>query len=161
MNDTNAQLRMQQLSGRQYIDGAAVPGAGALRAVIDPATEEVIAQLAEATADEVERAVASAARAQKDWWALGALDRANALHRVAARLVEMSPLAGECLTREMGKPYRESHWEIGASASSFRYYAELARHDQARWSRSCRSIFRCCCLAGSARRHSRPATQSS
>ena len=45
---------------------------------------------------------------------------------------ELSPTAGECLTREMGKPYRESHWEIGASASSFRYYAELARHDQGR-----------------------------
>jgi betaine-aldehyde dehydrogenase len=44
----------------------------------------------------------------------------------------MSALAGECLTREMGKPFRESNWEIGASASSFRYYAELARHDQGR-----------------------------
>ena len=36
------------------------------------------------------------------------------------------------LTREMGKPYRESNWEGGASASAFRYYAELARHDQGR-----------------------------
>jgi betaine-aldehyde dehydrogenase len=44
----------------------------------------------------------------------------------------MSAAAGECLTREMGKPFRESNWEIGASASSFRYYAELARHDQGR-----------------------------
>jgi betaine-aldehyde dehydrogenase len=132
MTDTSTLLRMQQLSGRQYIEGAAVPGAGSRRAIIDPATEEVIAHLAEATADEVECAVAAAARAQREWWAKGALDRANALHRVAARLVDMAPLAGECLTREMGKPYREAHWEIGASASSFRYYAELARHDQGR-----------------------------
>lgn len=132
MTTTSTQLRMQQLSGRQYIEGAAVPGGGARRAVIDPATEAVIAHVAEATVDELERAVAAAARAQKEWWAQGALDRANALHRVAARLVAMAPLAGECLTREMGKPYRESHWEIGASASSFRYYAELARHDQGR-----------------------------
>lgn len=39
---------------------------------------------------------------------------------------------GECLTREMGKPFRESNWEGGASAGAFRYYAELARHDQGR-----------------------------
>ena len=129
---TSVELRMQQLSGMQYIDGAAVAGSGPRRDVIDPATETVIAQFAEATGDEVEAAVAAAARAQRQWWAMGALDRANALHRVAARLVEMSATAGECLTREMGKPFREANWEIGASASSFRYYAELARHDQGR-----------------------------
>ena len=32
----------------------------------------------------------------------------------------------------MGKPYRESNWEGGASASAFRYYAEISRHDQGR-----------------------------
>ncbi len=129
---THAELKMQQLSGTHFIDGVAVPGQGPRREIIDPATEAVIAHFADATADEVEAAVAAAARAQRQWWAMGALDRANALHRVAARLVEMSATAGECLTREMGKPFRESNWEIGASASSFRYYAELARHDQGR-----------------------------
>jgi acyl-CoA reductase-like NAD-dependent aldehyde dehydrogenase len=129
---TDAQQRMRQLSGMQYIEGAAVPGQGPPRDIVDPATEAVIAHHTEATADEVEAAVVAATRAQRQWWALGALDRANALHRVAARLLDMSALAGECLTREMGKPFRESNWEIGASASSFRYYAELARHDQGR-----------------------------
>jgi betaine-aldehyde dehydrogenase len=123
---------MQQLSANHYIDGALTPGAGERRDVIDPATEQVIAHFAEATPEEIERAVAAAARAQREWWARGALDRANALHRVAARLEGMAAEAGECLTREMGKPYRESHWEIGASASSFRYYAEIARHEQGR-----------------------------
>jgi betaine-aldehyde dehydrogenase len=129
---TKAELRMQQLSGMHFIDGAAVPGAGQRHDITDPATEIAIAHYADATADEVETAVAAAVRAQRQWWAMGALDRANALHRVAARLVEISATAGECLTREMGKPFRESNWEIGASASSFRYYAELARHDQGR-----------------------------
>jgi acyl-CoA reductase-like NAD-dependent aldehyde dehydrogenase len=132
MASTPTELRMRQLSGTHRIDGAYVPGGGARRDIVDPATERVIAQLADATAPEVDLAVAAAARAQRQWWARGALDRANALHRVAARLEQLAPLAGECLTREMGKPYRESHWEIGASASSFRYYAELARHDQGR-----------------------------
>jgi betaine-aldehyde dehydrogenase len=129
---TNAQQRMQQLAGTQYIDGEYRPGSGARREIIDPATGAAFAHYTEATADETAAAIAAAARAQKEWWALGALDRANALHGVAMRLVGMSALAGECLTREMGKPFRESNWEIGASSSSFRYYAELARHDQGR-----------------------------
>ena len=132
MTTTSTERRMGQLSGTHFIDGSEVPGDGARRDIVDPASESVIAQYAEATTEEVERAVAAAARAQREWWAKGALERANALHGVAARLEGLAPQAGECLTREMGKPYRESHWEIGASASSFRYYAELARHDQGR-----------------------------
>jgi betaine-aldehyde dehydrogenase len=129
---TPTQQRLQQLSGTQYIDGDYRAGQGARREIVDPATGHAFAHFTEATSAEVEAAIAASARAQKEWWALGALDRANALHRVAARLVEMSAAAGECLTREMGKPFRESNWEIGASSSAFRYYAELARHDQGR-----------------------------
>jgi acyl-CoA reductase-like NAD-dependent aldehyde dehydrogenase len=47
-------------------------------------------------------------------------------------MIELSVETGECLTREMGKPFRESNWEGGAAASSFRYYAEIARHEQGR-----------------------------
>ena len=123
---------MARLSGHLYLDGAYVPSTGPRRPVIDPATEQPTAEYALATADEVESAVSAARRAQRQWWALSALERAEALHRVADRLVEAAPRVGECLTREMGKPFRESHWEGGASASSFRYCAELARHEQGR-----------------------------
>jgi betaine-aldehyde dehydrogenase len=129
---TPLEQRLQQLSGTHYLDGGYHAGSGPRRDIIDPATGTAFAHFAEATAQEVDTAVAIAARAQKQWWAMGALDRANALHGVATRLVALSAQAGECLTREMGKPFREAHWEIGASASSFRYYAELARHDQGR-----------------------------
>jgi betaine-aldehyde dehydrogenase len=100
--------------------------------VIDPATENPTAEFALATSDEVEDAVLAARRAQREWWSLSALDRALALHKVADELIALAPVVGECLTREMGKPFRESNWEGGASASSFRYYAELARHEQGR-----------------------------
>jgi acyl-CoA reductase-like NAD-dependent aldehyde dehydrogenase len=124
--------RMAELSGRLYLDGVYLPGAGPRRTVIDPATEQVTAEFALATPDEIDRAVEAARRAQREWWRQSALERADALHRVADRLVELAPGVGECLTREMGKPFRESNWEGGASASSFRYYAELARHEQGR-----------------------------
>lgn len=129
---TPIQARMRELSGKLFIDGALQPGNGAQREVIDPATELPTGRFAEATAAEIDAAVDAAARAQRRWWALSALDRAQALHRVADALQSMAPELGECMTREMGKPFRESTWEGGASASAFRHYAELARHDQGR-----------------------------
>ena len=123
---------MSERSGHHYIDGSFVAGKGARRPVIDPATEQPAGEYALATADEVDAAVAAARRAQREWWALSALERADALHQVADNLITHAPEIGECLTREMGKPFRESHWEGGASASSFRYYAELARHEHGR-----------------------------
>ncbi len=129
---TFVQHRMSELSGRLYVAGSYVDSRGERAPVIDPATEEVVGQFALATDTEVDEAVRSARSAQREWWRLSALERADALHRVADRLNEMAPIVGECLTREMGKPFRESNWEAGASASSFRYYAELARHEQGR-----------------------------
>ncbi|NDF41543.1 MAG: aldehyde dehydrogenase, partial [Actinobacteria bacterium] len=120
------------LVARAVEQGARVVTGGRRSAIVNPATDEQIAEYAHATTEEIDAAVAAANAAQRVWWAMSALDRAAALHEVAAKLLELSPETGECLTREMGKPYRESNWEGGASASAFRYYAELARHDQGR-----------------------------
>ena len=129
---TDVSETMERISGRQFIAGGLIDGSGARRSVIDPATAEPCGTYAEATAEEIELAVAAATTAQGEWWAMSALDRTVALHDVAARLESGAAAVGECLTREMGKPFRESHWEGGAAASAFRYYAELARHDQGR-----------------------------
>ena len=129
---TPVEQRMRELSGHNYIANQWQLSSGTLTDLIDPATEEVVGQFANATRAEVDIAVATANSAQKQWWALSALDRAAALHQVADRMLALSPETGECLTREMGKPFRESNWEGGAAASSFRYYAEIARHDQGR-----------------------------
>ncbi|MEZ5381721.1 MAG: aldehyde dehydrogenase family protein [Microthrixaceae bacterium] len=123
---------MADLSGRHHLDGALVAGEGRVQAVIDPATEQPTSSYAEATGAEIDAAVAAANRAQRQWWALSALERTDALHGVANAMVEVAPMVGEVMTREMGKPFVESNWEGGTSASSLRYYAELARHDQGR-----------------------------
>ncbi|MBU6330223.1 MAG: aldehyde dehydrogenase [Acidobacteria bacterium] len=125
-------FQMQVLSGTHLIAGERVVGAGERVPIVDPATEARCGEFAEATAEEIDRAVVAAGVAQREWWALSALERTVALHDVAARLEAGAAKVGECLTREMGKPFRESHWEGGAAASAFRYYAELARHDQGR-----------------------------
>jgi betaine-aldehyde dehydrogenase len=129
---TPVESKIREISGCNYINGSWVKSSGKLREIINPATEEVIGQYAETTKDEVDLAVKNANRAQREWWAMSALDRANALHKVAERMIENSPVTGETLTREMGKPFRESNWEGGAAASAFRYYAEIARSEQGR-----------------------------
>jgi betaine-aldehyde dehydrogenase len=129
---TVVQQQMQRLSGCNYINGSPVRSAGAGVDIVDPATEAVIGRRAQATDEEIDSAVRHANAAQRLWWAGSALERSEALHEVSRRLKALREQIGECMTREMGKPYRESTWEGGAASSSFDYYAELARHDQGR-----------------------------
>jgi betaine-aldehyde dehydrogenase len=129
---TEIQALIQSLSGKNYIGGAYVASQGDRANIIDPATEEVIGQYPLSTDAEVELAIANANAAQKKWWALSSVDRANALHDVSRKMKLNAHRVGEVLTREMGKPYREAIWEGGAAASSIDYYAELARHDNGR-----------------------------
>ena len=77
---------MERLSGTQFIDGAVIAGTGERQPVIDPATGRACGYFAEASAEEIDRAVAASGVAQRRWWALSALERAEALHEVANRL---------------------------------------------------------------------------
>lgn len=124
--------KISEMSGLLYLKGNWQKSKGLHHDVINPATEVREGSFADATPEEIEVAVASANQAQKVWWGMSALDRANALHQVADLMQEYSRFTGECLTREMGKPFRESNWEGGAAASSFKYFAEIARSEQGR-----------------------------
>ena len=99
---------------------------------IDPATEATLGQIAVATEAEVEEAVAGANRAQKQWAKENAASRAEALHEVAHKIRALSPQMSEALTREMGKPYKESVDEVEWTAGAFDYYAETARNEAGR-----------------------------
>lgn len=130
---TDVQDRFSAISGHIYLDGAFHKSAASNGLdVIDPATEAVIGQIPETTPAEIDQAVAQANAAQKGWWKLSALERAHALHHVADRMIEMKPLLAEALTREMGKPYKESVDEVDWSAHSIRYSAEIGRSDMGR-----------------------------
>ena len=103
--------------------------ATASRDVIDPATGDVIAGIAETTAAEVDAAVDAGHAAQKKWWRISALERAEIMHEIANDLLTMKAQLAEALTREMGKPYKESADEVDWSVSAIRYYAETGRTD--------------------------------
>ena len=75
------------LSGRHQIDGQQLRGAGEQRVpVIDPATEEVIGELVEATPAEVDTAVKVANAAQKQWKKSNAHRRAINLSRLKLKM---------------------------------------------------------------------------
>ena len=119
---------------RLFIDGQFVAAAGGQDfPVIDPATEQRYGAAAEATPAEVDEAIAIANQVQPKWWrALSGLERAQRLHEVAANIKTLQARLAEALTREMGKPYKESFDEVGWTISAFDYYAEIARHEMGR-----------------------------
>ena len=129
----DATARFNILSGRHRIDGALRRAAGKQSlAVIDPATEQRIGEVVEATHGEIDAAIAAANAAQRRWASVNYHRRAELLHESARRMAASRPLVGEMLTREMGKPYKESVDEAGWSVSAIDYYAEVARHEAGR-----------------------------
>lgn len=76
--------------------------------VRNPATGETIAQLEEATAKDVEAAVARARAAQPAWEALGVEERCRVLDRFRAILLEDRHAMAELVTKESGKPLTEA-----------------------------------------------------
>ncbi len=123
----------KNLSGKILLDGKFVRSDSSNgRPIIDPATENVIGDIAETTQAEIDAAVSSGHTAQKIWWRKSALERAEILHEVANDLLTMKHRLAEALTREMGKPYKESADEVDWSVSAIRYYAEIGRSDVGR-----------------------------
>src|SRR5277367_4875427 len=126
----SAKAAFTRLSGHQRIAGRLVRSSGGSAIeVTDPATEEHIGQIVDASAVDVDRAVAAANSAQRSWRSVNHHRRAELLHEVSRRVMSDRPLVAEMLTREMGKPYKESFDEVAWSASAIDYYAEIARHE--------------------------------
>ncbi|WP_445399862.1 aldehyde dehydrogenase family protein [Streptomyces sp. LE64] len=81
--------------------------------VLNPATEEVIATVPGATADDVDRAVRRAAAAQRTWAALAPGDRARTLRRFAAVVDAHVPELAALEVREAGHTLGNARWEAG------------------------------------------------
>jgi acyl-CoA reductase-like NAD-dependent aldehyde dehydrogenase len=100
--------------------------------VVDPATEQTIGEISAAGATEIREAIEIATHAQKLWAKCNYHRRAELLHEAARRMIGSRAIVAEMLTREMGKPYKESADEVTWSASATDYYAEIARHEAGR-----------------------------
>ena len=112
-----------------FIGGEFVPPAGGGHfATLNPATEQPLAEVAQATDQDVDRAVAVARDAyQGAWGAMPGRERAKYLYRVARVLQERSREFAVLESLDNGKPIRESRdVDIPLAAAHFFYYAGWA-----------------------------------
>src|SRR5208283_3034150 len=96
--------------------------------VYDPSTEEVIAQVPDANADDVDRAVAAARAAFEEgpWATTTAQERGRVLFRLAEKVRQNLPMLAELECRNSGKPIVEAEFDITDVATCFEYYGGLA-----------------------------------
>jgi betaine-aldehyde dehydrogenase len=91
--------------------------------VLNPATEEPIAQLERAGVEETDAAVARARAALPAWRAVAPDDRGRLLRRVATLVEEHAEELAQIESRNVGKPISGARWEIGMVARVFHFYA--------------------------------------
>ena len=117
---------------RQYelfINGAFIPnGDRKMIPVINPATEEVISEVPQATAEDVEAAVDAAYEAQRSWAKLPPITRAGYLRELAQLVSENLELFAVTTAEENGKPIQQARDEAGWLPEYINFYANLARH---------------------------------
>jgi betaine-aldehyde dehydrogenase len=91
--------------------------------VVNPATEEPIAELERAGVEETDAAVARAQRAFPVWRAVAPQDRARLLRRVAALVEERGEELARIESENVGKPITSARAEVAMVAEVFHFYA--------------------------------------
>ena len=117
-----------QPTASHFIDGAYVEDtAGAPIDVVYSATGETIARLHEATPDIIDRALASARRAQREWARLMPVERGRILQRAAALIRERNRELSVLETLDTGKPLQETLVADATSgADALEYFGGMA-----------------------------------
>ncbi|SFG03915.1 succinate semialdehyde dehydrogenase [Planifilum fulgidum] len=111
-----------------YIDGKWTPsGSRETFDVLDPATREVVGAAAEATPEDVKRAVDAAHRAFPGWASRPAKERSAILHNWYRLMLDHLDELAEGMTREQGKPLREARGEVQYAADFVQWYGEEAK----------------------------------
>lgn len=95
---------------------------------IDPATREVLAEVARGTEADIDRAVEAAERALSSpaWAGLPHAARGRLLNRIAALIRTHAEELAEMETLDCGKPLSQSRADMETAAQYFEYYAGVA-----------------------------------
>ncbi len=110
-----------------FIGGEWRPAAGGARfAVEDPATQQPLVEVADATAQDALAALGAAADAQAGWAACAPRERGEILRRAYEALSVRGEELALVMTLEMGKALAESRAEIAYAAEFFRWFSEEA-----------------------------------
>ncbi|WP_264272703.1 aldehyde dehydrogenase [Duffyella gerundensis] len=95
--------------------------------VINPATEQVIAQVPEGSKEDVQRAIDAAEQAQEAWEALPAVQRGVWLHKIADAIRQREAELTATIVAEGGKTQGLAKTEVLFTADYLDYMAEWAR----------------------------------
>ncbi len=106
-----------------YIDGRWVDGEQKF-SVINPATQQVIAEVADAGCAETEAAIFAAKKALPVWSRKSAHERANVMRKWFDLMMANQEDLGRLLTLEQGKPLMEAKGEIAYGAAFIEWFAE-------------------------------------
>jgi succinate-semialdehyde dehydrogenase / glutarate-semialdehyde dehydrogenase len=110
---------------RLFIDGKWCDAdSGKTHPVVNPATEEGIAEVAWGGRAETRRALEAAQRAMPAWMKLTAWDRAKILKKTADLIRERADAIARTMTMEQGKPLVEARGEVISAADTFEWFAE-------------------------------------
>jgi succinate-semialdehyde dehydrogenase / glutarate-semialdehyde dehydrogenase len=111
-----------------FIDGTWRPArSGRTIPVLNPATEEVIGTLAHAGTDDLDEALAAAAKGFALWKKVSAYDRSKLMRKAADILRSRADETARLMTLEQGKPLPEAKMEVMAAADIIDWFAEEAR----------------------------------
>jgi succinate-semialdehyde dehydrogenase/glutarate-semialdehyde dehydrogenase len=121
---TEEQTVVDKVQKQLYIAGEwrDASGGGTLE-VIDPATEEPLCEVADATPEDAASALDAAVAMRAEWAASAPNDRAGILWKAFELMIERSDELALVMTLEMGKPLAESKAEIAYAADFFRWFS--------------------------------------
>ncbi len=110
-------------SYRMFVDGEFVEGAGEPLKTVNPATEEVLAEVSTASNEDVDRAVKAARRAyDRVWGRMPGAERAKYIYRIARMIAERARELAVLESLDNGKPIKggRSAWPVRSSRGTSR-----------------------------------------
>jgi succinate-semialdehyde dehydrogenase/glutarate-semialdehyde dehydrogenase len=127
LSEENEAKVLAEVPRQLFIGGQWRPaGGGKTLAVEDPATREVLVEVADGDASDARAALDAAVDAQPGWAATPPRERGEILRRTYEGLMERADELALLMTLEMGKPLAESKAEILYGAEFLRWFSEEA-----------------------------------
>lgn len=117
-------MNKELIFDKSYVDGSWVAESNRTFQVVNPATNETVATLADGGVEVTEKAIAAAHTAFKIWKKKTAKERAQIMEQWFALIMEYQDDLAEIMTVECGKPLAESKGEVAYGASFIKWFAE-------------------------------------
>ncbi|MEA2469904.1 MAG: succinate-semialdehyde dehydrogenase / glutarate-semialdehyde dehydrogenase [Thermoleophilaceae bacterium] len=131
---TQEQNVVESVPKKLYIGGEWRDGSLGTLDVEDPSTEETIASVADASADDAKDALAACAEKQAEWQHTPPRERGEILRRAFEMITERADDLALLMTLEMGKSLAESKAEVTYASEFLRWFSEQAVRIDGRYS---------------------------